>query len=105
MVAEQQTTPGRDERGLAAARALIGERGIGRFALFDEVGEGTVFPDGTEDVSGHVIAEDGRVFFFWTAWDAERGRPTLGTWQEVKGEIAGAGSGEYRRARAAVGLS
>jgi hypothetical protein len=105
VVAEQQTTPGRDERGLAAARALISNRDIGRFAVFDEVGEGTIFPDGTEDVSGHVVAEDGRVFFFWTDWDAERGQPTLGTWQEVKGEIAGRGSGEYRQARATVGLA
>jgi hypothetical protein len=105
MVAKSMSAAERDDRSTKAAHALIAERGLGRFATFDEVSEGERFPDGTESMSGHVVAEDGRVYFFWMDWEAAQGRPTLGTWKEVTDEIATPPTGEYRRARKAVGLA
>jgi hypothetical protein len=102
MVAEQTPTP--DRYDMAALRRLIAERVAGPFAIFDEVGEGEFFPNGTESMSGHVILEDGRVFFWWMDWDAERGRPTLGTWDEVEEDLSHDPSEEYQRARQAAGL-
>ena len=94
----------RDERSLAAVSALLIERGVGRHAIFWDVGEGEIFPDGTESMSGNVIDSDGRVYFFWTDWDAARGGPTFGTWRPVAPADDWSRSGEYRAARAAVGL-
>lgn len=105
MIAEPQFTPDRYERALAAIHTLIEARDIGRHAIFDEVGEGTAFPDGTESMSGHVVDEQERVFFFWTGWDAERGRPVFITWAEVTPESRWLTNGEYLDARAAVGLA
>jgi hypothetical protein len=102
MVAEQTPTPERYD--MVALRDLIAERVTERFATFDEVGEGEFFPNGTESMSGHVILEDGRVFFFWMDWDAERGGPTLGTWEEVEEDLSNDPSEEYQRAREAAGL-
>ncbi len=94
----------RFERSIDAIRRLLDERGIGRYAIFREVNEGTAFPDGTEAMSGHVVDEQGRVYFFWTDWDAEHGRPVLSTWVEVAVEPAWSESDEYLDARAEVGL-
>lgn len=104
MVAEPQPRQDRFERSVAAIEALLDERGIGRHALFHEVNEGTAFPDGTEAMSGHVVDERGRIYFFWTDWDAERERPRFSTWEEVAAEPAWSSSDEYLDARAAVGL-
>ena len=35
--------------------ALLDDLSIGRRVLFDDVGEGTIFPDGTESMSGLVV--------------------------------------------------
>ena len=105
MVAKSMSAAERDDRSTRAAHALIEKRGLGRFATFDEVGEGESFPDGTESMSGHVVAEDGRVYFFWMDWDAAQGQPTLGTWKEVTDEITTPPTGEYRLARKSIGLA
>jgi hypothetical protein len=104
MAAEPAAEDDRDERALAAARDLIAERIVGRFAIFWDVGEGTMFPDGTEDMSGHVIDEQGRIYIFWTEWDASRNRPMFGTWKQIEGKLSNETATEYRRAREAVGL-
>jgi len=104
MVAEPQPRPDRFERSVAAIEALLDELGIGRHALFHEVNEGTSFPDGTEAMSGHVIDEQGRTYFFWTDWDRAHERPQFSTWVEVPAEPAWSMSDEYLDARAAVGL-
>lgn len=103
MTPEQAATAERDARSQAAAHALIGERGLGRFATFYEVAEGEMFPNGMESMSGYAVVEDGREFFFWMDWDAERGCPTLGTWKEVTGTSTDTVHGEYAEALAAVG--
>ena len=79
-------TPDRDERSLAAVSAALVERGIGRHAIFWDVGEGEEFPDGTESMSGNVIDADGHVYFFWTDWDAARNGPTFGIWRREEPE-------------------
>ena len=63
-----------------------------------------MFPDGTESMSGNVIDAQGRVYFFWTDWDAERQGPKLGIWRKEEPEEHWLESREYRDARAAVGL-
>jgi hypothetical protein len=105
MAAEPRYAPDRDARSIAAVEALLDEIGIGRRALFDDVGEGTIFPDGTESMSGHVVDEVGRVFFFWTDWDAARKRPVFTTWQQIEPSASLMASAEYRAARKAVGLA
>jgi len=104
VTADPRYAPDRFERAIAAVHVLIGERGIGRHALFGEVNEGTLFPDETEAMSGHVVDEQGRIHFFWTDWDAERQRPTFVIWREVLPEDRWLTDGEYLRARRAVGL-
>jgi hypothetical protein len=104
MIAERQYAPDRYERSVAAIHALLDELGIGRRALFHEVGEGMAFPDGSESMSGHVIDSSGQVFVFWTDWDAARGQPVFTTWQRIEIEPAMLTSREYQEARAAVGL-
>jgi hypothetical protein len=104
MIANEQFAPDRYERALAAIHALIAEHKIGRYALFHEVGEGQRFPDGSEEMSGGVVDEQGRVYTFWTGWDDEHGRATFTTWERIEPEPALAKSREYRDARAMVGL-
>lgn len=104
--AAQEETARRDERSMATARELIAERVKRKFATFADVGEGEIFPNGLEATSGHVIVEDGREFYFWMEWDAEHGRPTLGTWIDVTDEPRRTRINDAeRRARQAVGLT
>jgi hypothetical protein len=105
MAAEPHYAIDRFERSVAAIEALLDDLGIGRRALFHDVGEGTIFPDGTESMSGHVLDEHGRVFIFWTDWDAARGRPVFTTWQQIEPSPALTGSKEFREAQAALGLA
>lgn len=105
MIAKQRVAPDRYERAVEAIHALMTELGLGRHALFDEVGEGMMFPDGTESMSGSVIDETGRIFMFWTDRDAARGRPVFTTWEEIDPASLWSEGGEYLEARADVGLS
>jgi hypothetical protein len=105
MAAELRYAPDRDARSIAAIEALLDDIGISRRVIFHDVGEGTIFPDGTESTSGHVIDELGRVFIFWTDWDAARGRPVFTTWKQIEPEPSLNASKEYRQARATLGLA
>lgn len=91
-------------RGADNLDALIAERIDGPYALFFVTPEGEEFPDGAESESGMAIDQAGRIFSFWTAWDAERGEATLETWEQTEAEPFWSGIAEYRQARAAVGL-
>jgi len=104
MAAEPEYAPDRFERSLAAIEALLDDLGIGRRVIFDDVGEGTIFPDGTESMSGLIVDEHGRIFMFWTDWDAARHRPVFTTWQQLDPSKL-RDSKEYREARKAVGLA
>ena len=104
MVTARTPAPDRDERALAAVSELLTELGIERHAIFWDVGEGEEFPDGTESMSGNVIDFEGRVYFFWTDWDAERGGPKFGIWRRDEPRDNWLEDGEYRAARVAVGL-
>lgn len=105
MAAEPHYAPDRFERSIAAVEALLDDLSIGRRAIFHDVGEGTIFPDGTESMSGHIIDELGRVFIFWTDWDAARERPVFTTWRQIEPSPSLAASKEYRQARASLGLA
>ena len=91
---------------------LIQERGLrrGDYVLFLVSGEGILWPAGRpdledfEEVSGHVLTREGKVFAFWLGWDEERRMPCLTEWEEVQPEPHWRNVGEYRRAREAVGL-
>jgi hypothetical protein len=104
MVAEPQHAPDRYARAVVAIHALISDLGIGRHALFHEVGEGTAFPDGSEAMSGYVLDELGRTYFFWTGWDGTRGRAVFTIWEPAETDPAWRTSEEHQQARAAVGL-
>lgn len=84
---------------------LLTERGIRRYGLFDEVGEGTLFPDGTEAMSGHVVDEHGDVYFFWTGWDQTENRPIFVTWERIGAEPSWLRSAEFRQALEEAGRS
>lgn len=93
------------ERSLAVASNLIAERLPGRFVILDDIDEGTIFPDGTLDISGSVLDERGDVYTFWVDWDADAGRAVLGIWRREEAATSSRRqSAEYRRARALVGL-
>ena len=83
---------------------LIGAKVPGRFATFGGSSEGLLMPDGTEEVSGFVVDEHGRVFFYWMDWDRRKKAPALGTWKQVEPEPHWAESREYQKARKALGL-
>lgn len=57
-----------------------------------------------EAASGKVIDSSGRVYTFWTGWDAEGNAPTFRIWKQVDHEPRWEQSTAYKRARAAVGL-
>lgn len=82
---------------------LIRSKGISRYGIFASVGEGSFFPDGTEDSSGYVIDERGRVFSYWTAWDHERGCLAFDEWKRVRDPHDQ--DPEYLAARKAAGLA
>jgi hypothetical protein len=105
MVAEPKYAPDRDERSIAAVEALLDDLEIGKRIIFDDVGEGTIFPDGTESMSGHILDERGRLFLFWTDWDAARERPVFTTWKQIEPEPRMMASKEYLQARASLGLA
>lgn len=104
MLADRRGARGKPTREQEALRRLIEERGIERYGLFFGTGEGSFFPDGTEEGSGYVVDHLGRVFFWWTGWDAERGAVNFETWEQVEPDPVWTQSAEYRRARRAAGL-
>ncbi len=61
-------------------------------------------PNGEEEVSGYVMDQDGRVFFFWTGWDQDTQTEILKTWCEEQPESWWAENSDYRRAREWLGL-
>ena len=94
-----------DTREARALRRLVEGQGLGRYAFFFVTAEGDELPDGTEETSGFVLHDDGRVFSFWTGWDAARGEPVFTEWEQVEPEAHWMRSAEYRRARERVGLA
>ena len=93
-----------DPSARATLDALVRGRGLDRFAYFHVTGEGETFQNGMETTSGKVMDASGRVYRFWTAWDAERSTPTFRLWEPVESEPRWERSAADKRARAAVGL-
>jgi hypothetical protein len=88
----------------AALRAAIAERGLSRFAVFDTTVEGRIYPNGVDEVSGSVLNDDGRIWFFWTDWDENRQAVTLRHWEEEPMTPLLTSGREYARARRELGL-
>lgn len=84
---------------------LVEAKGIGQHAPFFVAGEGRTMPNGLEEASGYVIDARGRVFSFWTTWDAERGEPAFRYWDEVQPESDWLEDEDYRDALDQVGLT
>jgi hypothetical protein len=82
---------------------LLAARGIGPHALFFVSGEGEFFPNGIEESSGFVVDHEGRVYSFWTGWDAERDEVGFTEWEQVEPEPSWREDEEYRQALEAVG--
>jgi hypothetical protein len=104
VIPEPEYAPDRFERSIAAIHDLIDELGLQRHAIFGEVNEGTMFPDGTEAMSGYVVDEQGQTYAFWTGWDTERQGPIFDTWRPVAPEQRWQTDSEYLQARQGVGL-
>ena len=88
----------------ALLRAAIARRGLSRFAIFDICVEGRIYPNGFDEVSGSVLNEDGRIWFFWTGWDDERQAVTIRHWDEEPITPLLTSGPEYERARRELGL-
>ncbi|MDO8624180.1 MAG: hypothetical protein Q7R54_02380 [bacterium] len=57
---------------------LLQEKGIKRYAYLDGIGEGKIFPDGSESSSGTLLTDTGCIYNFWTDWDPEKMNPYTG---------------------------
>jgi len=96
--------PAPRETQRAGVRAAIEARGLDRFALYDTCVEGRVYPNGVDEVSGFVLNEDGRIWFFWTGWDDERQVVTIRHWDEEPITPLLTSGREYDRARRELGF-
>jgi hypothetical protein len=85
-------------------RRLVETKGLKRYAFFFMTEEGRRLPNGLEDVSGYVVDATGRVFSFWTGWDAEHGVPAFRHWDQVQPESDWLEEEDYREALDAVGV-
>ena len=94
-----------DPESRAMLDALVRERGLEQFAYFLVTGEGRFLPNGIEVTSGHVLDATGRIFRFWTTWDGERDQASFKVWKPTPPNPRWERTGEYQRARAAVGLA
>lgn len=86
-------------------RRLIESTGLKRYAFYLGTSEGREMPNGDIECSGYVINEDGRVYFFWTAWDDERKSEKLDIWRETRPEPLWLEDPEYRVACESLGLT
>ena len=65
---------------MATIHDLIAETLPGqRFGIFYSTGEGRFYPNGEEESSGFVVAEDGSHWFYWTTW--QDGRVGFKIWE------------------------
>lgn len=84
---------------------LVRERGLERYGFFFVTDEGEPAPDGSGEASGYVVDGRGRTFFFVVDWSAGQRDGVLTRWEDVAPRPDWGRSAEYRRARAAAGLS
>jgi hypothetical protein len=72
--------------------------------LYLLTGEGRFTPDGYEELSGYVVSDTQRVYFFWTGWDEPSRQPTFKVWRIAEPQPDWTNSAEYAAARRAAGL-
>jgi hypothetical protein len=95
----------RRERLRAMLDGLMREQGLCRFVRFGSTVEGRFLPNGVDETSGYVLDEWERVFFYWTGWDEEAGRPIFTIWRRADDETNWLGDPAYQRARAQLGFA
>jgi hypothetical protein len=88
---------------------LLQKQGLqpGEYVLFLVSREGIFWPPATEEfeeMSGYVLNKQDQVFAFWVGWDEAHAIPALTEWMEIRAEPHWRDVGEYRRARASLGL-
>lgn len=91
-------------RAQATLHRLIRDRGLERYGLFFGTVEGKRLPDGSENASGYVVDDRGRVYFYWLDWDDRHNEAAFTDWEEVRPEPDWSGEPEYRRACEAANL-
>jgi hypothetical protein len=99
-----ETAIERDARQAATLDRLLSEKNPGRYAVFFEVGRGRFMRDDLEEMTGYVVDDADRVHRFTLAWDDATQAVALTEWKQVRPKASWGRVGEYRRARAAVGL-
>ncbi len=106
-----ETAPSWGTRERAILAELFAERGLrkGDYALFFTSGDGELLPisepgDEVEETSGYLLDRQGRAYWFHLGWDAERTRPALLHWDEVKTQPEWESSAEYREACKQIGV-
>ena len=90
-------------RQLGVLGRLIGGKQLVRYALFFEIDADTL-PDGSPEIAGYVLDQDGQTYWFELGWDATRAAPSLTTWKPVPTEPAWWRAEEYLAARCELGL-
>lgn len=90
-------------RQLGVLERLIDVKQPGRHAFFFEIDADTL-PDGSPEIAGYTLDQEGRAYWFVLGWDATRAAPSLTTWKPVPTEPGWWGSEEYLAARRELGL-
>jgi hypothetical protein len=103
VIADHEETAAVPEAALLTR--LLRGRVQGKHALFFTSDEGIELPDGTEQMTGYAIDEQGDIHAFTLGWDAAQGAPALTRWRRSEPERFWDGVEEYRAARRRVGLS
>jgi hypothetical protein len=90
----------------ATLDTMIRQRiGAQRYGLFFSVGEGSFYPDGSEESSGTIVAEDGCHYSYWTDWDYVQGCQIFAIWRQINPQNDWRQNVEYRDARRDAGLT
>ena len=84
---------------------LVRQQGLDRYGFFFVTDEGQPAPDGSGMASGYVVDDQDRTFFFVVDWSADQRDGVFTRWEQVAPRSDWGRSAEYRRARAAAGLS
>jgi len=54
---------------------LLKEKGITEYEHLEGTTEGDILPGGVDEVSGTILAKDGKIYHYWLDWDPEKIAP------------------------------
>jgi hypothetical protein len=84
--------------------SLLREKGVYHYGLFFVTGEGITMPNGLEESSGYVVANDGRTFRYWFGWDTIRHSSAFTTWRRIEPRPQWTDEEEYQHALRDAGI-